>query len=438
MRSFNQNYHQLVAMVWMTLTLSCLPGCQDNSQSVPANDQNKSVKQASSVVPEANPDKPLSAIEIARKYIIADTHIDLPHRLKSRYEDVSMATEHGDFDYPRAVAGGLDAPFMSIYIPSEYQQKGGSKQIADELIDMVENIVNKSPDKFAFAYTSEQLEENFSNGLISMPMGMENGSPIEGDLNNLNHFYKRGIRYITLTHGLANHISDSSYDTNRPAGGLTDFGRSLIVAMNQQGMMVDVSHISDEAFFQVMEISQAPVIASHSSARFFIPDFERNMSDQMIKQLAENGGVIQINLGSVFISQKSIDNHNSLKAARKTFMQENNLSADSEKVKKFTKQYRSETPFTYATMDEVLDHFEHIINLVGIEHVGIGSDFDGVGDSLPEGLKDVTGYPNLIQGLLDRGYSETDIGKILSGNLLRVWKQVEAYAKEYQKSHRNN
>ncbi|MCW9000018.1 MAG: dipeptidase, partial [Kangiellaceae bacterium] len=382
---------------------------------------------------KSHPAKDSSAInanEIAKKYIIADTHIDVPYRLEEEYEDISHPTEHGDFDYERARSGGLDAAFMSIYIPASLQEKGGSKQMADKLIDMVEEIVSKAPKKYALAYSTKQVEDNFAKGIISLPMGMENGSPIEGKFENLKHFYERGIRYITLTHSKANHISDSSYDENRPAKGLTDFGKKLVVEMNKMGIMIDVSHISDEAFFQVMEFSQVPVIASHSSARKFTPGFERNMSDEMIKLLASKGGVIQINFGSTFISQVSIDHWNIFKKARTAFMDQHGVKQSSEEVKAFTEEYLAKKPFPYANLDDVLDHFDHVVKLVGIDYVGIGSDYDGVGDSLPTGLKDVSTYPNLIQGFIDRGYSEQDIAKILSGNLMRVWKQVENYAEK--------
>ncbi|MCF6193873.1 MAG: dipeptidase [Kangiellaceae bacterium] len=369
------------------------------------------------------------ALEISKKYLITDTHIDVPYRLEEKYEDISIATETGDFDYPRAVAGGLDAPFMSIYIPPKLEQEGsGSKELADKLIDMVEAIVKKSPNKFALAYSTAALNYNFENGVISLPLGMENGSPIEGSLDNLKHFYDRGIRYITLAHSKANHISDSSYDENRPAKGLTDFGKKLVTEMNNIGIMIDVSHISDDAFYQVMDISKSPVIASHSSARHFTPGFERNMSDDMIKLLAKNGGVIQINFGSTFISQKSIDNYETLGKARKEFMKANKVDEGSEELKTFVEEYRKSIPFEYASINDVLDHFDHVVKLTSINHVGIGSDYDGVGDSLPVGLKDVSSYPKLVQGLLERGYSEDDIAKVLSGNLIRVWKQVEEYA----------
>ena len=373
------------------------------------------------------------AKEIAKKYIITDGHIDVPYRLEDEFENVAEHTEHGDFDFPRAVAGGLDAPFMSIYIPAALEKKGGgaSKALADKLITMVEDIVKSAPDKFALAYSTADIEANFAKGLISLPMGMENGSPIEGDFANLQHFYQRGIRYITLTHSKANHISDSSYDENRPAGGLTAFGKTLVPEMNNIGVMVDVSHISDEAFYDVMAITKAPVIASHSSARHFTPGFERNMSDDMITALAKNGGVIQINFGSSFITQVAIEYGQLRKAAIKVFITENNLEEASDEVEAFKEQYKVNNPYPYASLNDVLDHFDHVVKLVGIDYVGIGSDYDGVGDSLPSNLKDVSAYPNLIEGLLKRGYSEQDIAKILSGNVMRVWKAVEVYAAEH-------
>ncbi|MDH5631165.1 MAG: dipeptidase [Gammaproteobacteria bacterium] len=369
-----------------------------------------------------------SAEALAKKYIIADTHIDVPYRLADHYEDVSQATVKGDFDYPRAVAGGLNAAFMSIYIPAEKDQEGGAKDLANELIDGVEAIVKNAPEKFALAYSTTDVFKNFEQGLISLPMGMENGSGLEADLENLKHFYNRGIRYITLAHSKTNAISDSSYDENRPAKGLTDFGKQLVTEMNNMGIMVDVSHITDEAFYQVVEITKVPVIASHSSARHFTPGFERNMNDEMIVALAKNGGVIQINYGSSFITKEALEYGKVFNKTREAFMEENKVEEDSEEVKTFTESYRQQNPYPYSTLDDVLDHFDHVVKLVGIDYVGLGSDYDGVGDSLPIGLKDVASYPNLIAGLQKRGYSEEDIAKILGGNLIRVWQQVEDYA----------
>ena len=380
----------------------------------------------------ANP-KPIvtsdKAREIAQKYIMVDGHIDVPYRLQEKWSDVTQGTEEGDFDYPRAKAGGLNAPFMSIYIPASLDNSPSSTALAHKLIDYVEAIVGRAPDKFAIAKSVADVEAQFKQGLISLPMGMENGSPIQGDLNNLKTFYDRGIRYITLAHSMSNHISDSSYDLRRQWKGLSPFGKQLVTEMNNLGIMLDISHVSDDAFYQVIDLTKVPVIASHSSLRTFTPGFERNMDDEMIKALAKNGGVIMINFGSTFVDQTSRAWR--IRMGKKRDEVEQQFGKDSEEVAGFEKSYRQKSPFPFADTHKVLDHIDHVVKLVGIAHVGLGSDYDGVGDSLPEGLKDVSTYPNLIQGLMDRGYSEEDIAKILGGNLLRVWKQVEDYAAKH-------
>jgi membrane dipeptidase len=366
--------------------------------------------------------------ELAKSSLIVDTHIDVPYRLEKEYEDVSQATQKGDFDYPRALAGGLNVPFMSIYIPAEREADGTAGALADQLIDMVENIAAQSQGKFRVAKSTADVMRNFNSRVISLPLGMENGAPIAGNLDRLRHFYDRGIRYITLTHSKSNHICDSSYDENRPWQGLSPFGEQLVREMNRLGVMVDVSHVSDEAFYDVMKVTRVPPIASHSSARYFTPDFERNMDDDMIKTLAAAGGVIQINYGSTFISARSRASYNEMKAARDAYLADNGLPGEGPDADAFTERYRERVPFEYADLDDVLDHIDHVRDLVGIDYIGIGSDYDGVGDSLPTGLKDVSSYPNLIAGMLGRGYSEGDIRKVLGGNLMRVWRATERYA----------
>jgi len=369
------------------------------------------------------------AYDIAQNSIIIDTHIDVPYRIVDEWEDVSMATEGGDFDYPRARAGGLNAPFMSIYTPAGLEAEGRSKEVAEQLIDLVNRIVDESPDKFAIALSPADIESQYAAGLISLPMGMENGSPIEGDIANVQHFFDRGIRYITLAHGLSNHISDSSYDDNKQWDGLSEFGVEVVHEMNRVGIMVDISHVSDGAFWDVMEATDVPAIASHSSARHFTPEFERNMADDMIVRLAAEGGVIMINYGSSFLIQAAQDYNGDKREAMTAYLEENGLEMSEETASAFNAIYDAEFgTYPYATLDQTLDHFDHIRDLVGVEHVGIGSDYDGVGDSLPVDLKDVSSYPNLVEGLLSRGYSEADVQKILGGNLLRVWREVEAAA----------
>lgn len=383
--------------------------------------------------PAASPEEPMNialrANELAQNSIIIDTHIDVPYRIEEEWEDVSEATDSGDFDYPRAVAGGLNAAFMSIYTPAGLEAEGRSKEVAENLIDLVNRVVGESPDKFAIALSPADVEAQFEAGLISLPMGMENGSPIEGDLANVRHFFDRGIRYITLAHGLSNHISDSSYDENKQWDGLSEFGVEVVKEMNRIGIMVDISHVSDGAFWDVMEIATAPAIASHSSARHFTPEWERNIADDMIVRLAENGGVVMINYGSSFLTQEAQDYGRNRREAMAAYLEENGIEMSEEASAAFNAIYEAERgTYPYATLDQVLDHFDHVVELTSIEHVGIGSDYDGVGDSLPIGLKDVSSYPTLVEGLLGRGYSDADIRKVLGGNLLRVWREVEAAA----------
>ncbi|WP_018983248.1 dipeptidase [Salinimonas chungwhensis] len=363
---------------------------------------------------------------LAQENIIVDGHIDVPYRVHDKWVDVTRATEDGDFDYPRAKKGGLNAPFMSIYVPASLDNSPESTQLAHQLIDLVQAIVYRAPDKFAIATSADEVRAQFDKGLISLPMGMENGSPIQGDMANLEHFYERGIRYITLAHSQSNHISDSSYDLRRQWKGLSPFGKKLITRMNEIGMLIDISHVSDDAFHQVIELSEVPVIASHSSLRNFTPGFERNMSDTMIKKLGHNGGIVMINFGSGFVSKAARQWRDGLAKATNAFLRKKDNSKSD--IDAFEKQYRKENPYPYSSLDEVLDHIDHVVELIGIEHVGIGSDYDGVGDSLPTNLKDVAAYPNLVQGLLNRGYSEADIKKLLGENFLRVWKEVEDFA----------
>jgi len=374
------------------------------------------------------------ARQIAGEYVIIDTHIDVPYRLEDGWVDVSKATEDGDFDYPRAMQGGLNLPFMSIYTPASLEKEDGDAsenyQLANRLIDSVEAITARAPDKFMLVHSVADAEKAVETGRIGLALGMENGSPINHKLENIQFFADRGIRYITLAHGLSNHISDSSSDENHQWDGLSPFGKEVVAEMNRVGVMIDISHVSDDAFYQVMELSKVPVIASHSSPRHFTPGWERNMSDDMIKALAKNGGVIHINFGSGFISEKSMDWYEMMKTERGNYLEEHGLDESSDEATQFEKDYRLEHPYPFASLDDLVQSFVHVIDLVGAEHVGIGSDFDGVGDSLPENMKDVSYYPALIEELLKREYPLDTIRGIMGGNLLRVWREVEAYARK--------
>lgn len=377
------------------------------------------------------------ADSLAHTYIIVDGHVDLPYRLRIKnfrlereYLRIPVSTTEGDFDFERARKGGLDAPFMSIYIPA-IQQKAPDmgKSLADTLINMVEGIVRAHPEKFALAHTPSEIEANTAEGKISLPMGMENGAPIGNDLGNVTYFFKRGIRYITLTHSKDNQICDSSYDTTATWHGLSPFGEKVVAEMNRTGIMVDISHVSDRAFYDVMKITRAPAIASHSSCRFFTPGFERNMSDDMIRALAENGGVIQINFGASFLDSVARRN-DALRDSLEAVLVSKGLTSKDPAAQPIIDAFAKDHSELYSDVSRVADHIDHVVKLVGVDHVGIGSDYDGVGDSLPLGLKDVSTYPNLIAELLKRGYSADDIEKICYKNVFRVWNKVIAVSEK--------
>ncbi len=365
------------------------------------------------------------ADELAHKYMIVDTHLDVPGQLQEKMEDVSQETS-GDFDYPRAVTGGLDVAFMAVYISPKYEEDGVAKAFADETIDLVEGIVKDHSDKFAMAGSPREASGQFGKGKVTIVMGMENGAPIEGDLDNLRHFYDRGIRYITLVHSKCNHICDSSYDEERKWGGLSPFGRELVVEMNRTGMIIDVSHVTDETFYQVMELSSTPVVATHSSCRHFTPGWERNMDDEMIKLLAEKGGIIQITFGGVFVNTRVNRKSQQAWEVMDAYIARHNLQDEAED--EYVAEYKKAHPLVKANVTDVAENIDHAVKLVGIDHVGLGSDFDGVGDNVPIGLEDVSCYPNLIYELLKRGYSEQDIKKICAENFLRVWSAIQGSA----------
>ena len=378
---------------------------------------------------DANDQYLTHAREILKTTAIIDTHIDFPWHLveynkwyKPGYTQWALKNPDGNFDYERAKAGGLTAPFMSIYIPASYQKEAGrARQVADSLIDMIYAIAKDFPDKFAIPVHADDLKANFKKGIISLPMGMENGAPIE-KIADVAYFHQRGIRYVTLAHSRDNQISDSSYDTLHTNHGLSDFGREVVREMNKFGIMVDVSHLSDEAIEDVLAVAQKPLIATHSGCRHFTPGFERNLSDTLIRAIAKTNGVIQVPFSQYFISSKLRDawhKADSLREARK-------LPEFGPETQAFYKEFGETNgePF-WISVREIADHIDYIKNLVGIEYVGIGSDFDGVGYTLPRGLSDVSMYPYLVAELLKRGYSELDIRRVCSGNAMRVWRANE-------------
>src|SRR6185503_19511720 len=303
------------------------------------------------------------ARELARRSLIVDGHVDVPYRLHAedpvQREDVGEATASGDFDYPRAVAGGLDAPFLSIYTPAEDEERGTSRKVADELIDLVEGIVRAHPDRFALARTAGEVQAVVADEKIAFLLGMENGSPIEGDLGNLQHFFERGVRYVTLCHGKDNHICDSSYDTHHTHSGLSPFGRLVVKRMNELGILVDLSHVSDDAFWQALELTRAPAIASHSSLRHFVPGFERNMTDEMVRALGKNGGVILINFGSSFLTAEANAygqrRESELATLRAAHPESTAKPGDSEELRAAVAAWERANPFPRADVKNVAD-----------------------------------------------------------------------------------
>jgi membrane dipeptidase len=403
------NPKQLKLTVLLTITLFTL-GCQQTQEET---------------APET--DIRSQAMRLAQETLVLDTHIDLPYRLHKKPDDVTVRTEDGHFDIVRAREGGLDAAFMSIYVPASLQETGGGRELADELIDLVEGLAAQAPDTFAIARSVEDVRSLFAEGTFALPMGIENGAAIEDDLSALQHFYDRGVRYITLAHSEPNLICDSSYSADRPSGGLSQFGRQVVSEMNRLGIMVDISHVTDDTFFQAIEISKAPMIASHSCCRHFTPGFERNMTDEMITLLAEKGGVIQIAYAPGFLSEAAQKQSTELWAMMREYAEEHNVAMGSPELRAQVDLYYEQNPKVETSVIDVADHIEHVIALVGIDHVGIGSDFDGI-ESGPTGLEDVSTYPNLIEELLRRGLSEQDIRKLCGENLLRVWSEVERIA----------
>jgi len=383
--------------------------------------------------PAPETDFRVEAMRLAQETLIVDTHIDLPYRLHEKPDDVAVRTEGGHFDLVRAREGGLNAAFMSIYVPASLQETGGGRKLADELIDLVEIIAVQAPESFAIARSVNDVRTLFADGIFALPMGIENGAAIEDDLSAVQHFYDRGVRYITLTHSEPNLICDSSYSTERPSGGLSPFGQEVVAEMNRLGIMVDISHVTDDTFFQAIEISKAPMIASHSCCRHFTPGFERNMTDEMITSLAENGGVIQIAYAPGFLTEAAQKQSTELWATMRQYMEENDVAMGSPEFNDRIALFYEQNPKVETSVSDVADHIEHVIELVGIDHVGIGSDFDGI-SSAPTGLEDVSTYPNLIEELLRRGLSEPAIRKICGENLLRVWSEVEKTAEELQSS----
>ncbi|NLB58612.1 MAG: membrane dipeptidase [Gammaproteobacteria bacterium] len=375
---------------------------------------------------------PEAARQLTQDAIIVDTHIDAPGILLSRWADLGVEAPDREFDYPRARAGGLDVGFMAIYTSHGRDEAGTARQHAHNQIDAVEALTARHPDKFAILTSPGDVDALREGGRVLLAMGMENAGPLGDDLSLVEAFFDRGVRYIGLTHSGNNRIGDSSYPLERKWNGLSPYGRKVVAEMNRLGMIVDVSHLSDDATRDVIETSTAPVIASHSGFRHFTPGFERNLSDELARAIAETGGVVQVPFGTMFLDGQAAADIPAYFLAADDFARRNaERQAAGEPLedrREFERAWEEAHPVPEITIEPLLDQIDYGVELVGIDHIGLGSDFDGVGGDLPEGLRTVADFPNLVAGLQGRGYSDEDIRKILGGNLLRAWTDIEAAA----------
>ena len=370
-----------------------------------------------------------AAAKLAQDAIIVDTHIDAPGILMDTWADLGVEAKDREFDHPKSRAGGLDVAFMSIYTSPKQDADGSAWHVANQMIDGVEALVQRHPDKFAILASPKDAARLIEGGRVLLPMGMENGAPLGDKLQNVQFFFDRGVRYITLAHSGNNRLADSSYARTKQWNGLSPFGRDVVREMNRLGMIVDVSHLGDASAKEAIALSRVPVIASHSAFRHFTPDFERNISDDIAKAVAAKGGVIQIPFGTAFIDPASAADTQARFRAIDEFDRNNAaLKAQGQPPKDrvaFDKAWDAAHPVRASTLAQVLDQIDYGVKLLGIDHVGIGSDFDGVDGELPAELKTVTDFPHLVAGLQARGYNDADIRKILGGNLLRAWGAIE-------------
>jgi membrane dipeptidase len=358
-----------------------------------------------------------SARRIHFSSIVIDTHIDTTPRLQT---DWKFTEEHdtGHIDLPRMKKGGLNALFFSIYMSGTVT---GPKAVSDSLerIAAVHKLAEDLPDKVALCVTSDQVRKAHKQGKIAALMGMEGGHMINNSLPTLRMYAELGVRYLTLTHSVNTDWADSSGDQPRH-NGLTDFGKQVVKELNRLGVMVDISHVADKTFWDALEVSRAPMIASHSSCRA-ISGHARNMTDEMIKALAAKGGVIQINYLDQFIDDNLFQYSNKSRALMSELIQKYPGRENADKRREeVAKQFG---PPPRASWERIIDHIDHAVKLVGVDHVGLGSDFDG--GSMPAGMEDVTHLPQITEALLRKGYREADLRRILGENTLRLLSEVE-------------
>ncbi len=375
------------------------------------------------------------ARKLHAKSLVLDTHADTTQTLLTDAAyDFAARHATGHVDIPRMREGGLDAVFFSIYISATVTGPEAVKRSL-RLIDAVRETVRKYPNDLMLATTAAGVRRAHREKKIAALMGMEGGHMIDDDLRALRMYAELGVRYLTLTHGRNTNWADSSTDTVNPNqhNGLTEFGKDVVRELNRQGIMVDVSHVADKTFWDALAVSRAPLIASHSSC-FALCNHPRNMKDEMIKAMAARGGVIQITYVNSFLSQELRNADEAIRLEREARLAEidKQYAGDDtkrrEERRRVTQEYSARLP--KVSWEKIIEHIDHAVKLAGVDHVGLGSDFDGA--TMPEGMNDASYLPRITDALLKKGYSESDVSKILGGNLLRVLEQVEKVSKELQ------
>jgi len=368
--------------------------------------------------------------------IVLDTHDDTTQRFFTKNFDLGKRNPDGHIDIPRMREGGMNAIFFSIWIDGRIMGPPAVQKALDQIDAVHENVIKYSKD-MVFCRTAEEVRKAHAQGKIAALIGVEGGHMIGNDIRVLRVFGDLGVRYMTLTHFYNDEWADSS--TDKPAhNGLTDFGKDIVREMNRQGIMVDISHVSDKTFYDALEVSKAPLIASHSSCRALC-NHPRDMTDDMIKALAAKGGVIQINYEKSFIDQAYKDAQDKLSGGvvamidqiRKTCGDDQECTE--KQMQNVEKQAVAEGKLPHVSWERIIDHIDHVVKLVGPDHVGLGSDFDGA--NMPEGMDDCTHLPQITEALMRKGYSDEDIRKILGGNLLRVMEANERVSLEMRAAH---
>lgn len=383
--------------------------------------------------------RPVSDEEVRRVHqsaLLIDTHNDVTSATVDGL-DIGPRRAEGHTDLVRLKEGGVGATFFAVYVAASYTEGNRSANRAMQMIDTVRHdIVARYPNDFELVTTADGIVDARRRGKFAALMGIEGGHAIEDSLRLLRNFYALGIRYMTLTHSNSNNWADSSGDIQKPNNGLSAFGKDVVREMNRLGMLVDISHVADKTFWDALEVSRAPVFASHSSCRAISP-IPRNMTDEMIVAMAKKGGVIQINFGCEFLNPESAKSSPMGNPAMQAKMRE--LAAQmkdktpEERRLAMRQMFRDAGPRVRATLADVVAHIDHVVKIAGIDAVGIGSDYDGVG-CVPEGLDDVSKYPALTRALLEKGYSAADIRKIYGENFLRVMRAAERVAMEMRKA----